>query len=80
MLLIYFAELVTRNATLIHALGLLLLIGRTLHAYGVSQVKENYRYRVVGMALTFTVIITAAMVLLASYTLALTSALYPASL
>ena len=78
LLLMFFAELVTRNPTLVHALGIMLVIGRSLHAYGVSQVTENYRYRVSGMALTFTVIITASLVLLGSYALALTSALSPA--
>ena len=74
LILMFFLEIVTRNATLIHALGVMLLAGRILHAYGVSQVTENYRYRVSGMALTFTVIITASLFLLASYALSLTSA------
>ncbi len=78
LLLMLFVELVARNDTLVHALGVLLIAGRGLHAYGVSQVEENYRYRVSGMALTFTVIITAAAILLAVYALALTSALFPA--
>ena len=80
LLLMLFVELLTRNATLVHALGVLLLAGRALHAYGVSQVRENFRYRVSGMALTFTVIISAAVILLAIYGLALTSALFPARL
>lgn len=29
------------------------VLGRLLHAYGVSQVDENYRFRTVGMLLTF---------------------------
>ena len=78
LLLVFFAELATRNETLVHALGIMLIIGRSLHAYGVSQLKENYRYRVSGMALTFTVIITASLVLVGSYVLALTSGQSPA--
>ena len=78
LLLMLFVEMGTRNATLVHALGVLLLAGRSLHAYGVSQVKENFRFRVTGMALTFTVIIAAALILLAVYAIALTSAQSPA--
>ena len=78
LLLMFFAEMTVGNATLVHALGLLLLIGRSMHAWGVSQVEEDYRYRVAGMAMTFTVIITASVVLLGSYALLATSALSPA--
>lgn len=35
-------------------LALLLLVGRGVHALGVSQAPEDYRYRVTGMVLTFT--------------------------
>jgi len=38
-----------------------------VHAYGVSQVSENYRYRTIGMALTFTVIISASVGILLVY-------------
>lgn len=31
-----------------------LIIGRLLHAFGVSQVKEKFIYRILGMSLTFT--------------------------
>ena len=78
LLLILFVEMATRNEILVHALGVLLIAGRSLHAYGVSQVKENFRYRVSGMALTFAVIITASLALLAIYAMALTSAPSPA--
>ena len=45
---------------LVHALGLILLIGRCLHAYGVSRTPEDFRFRVTGMALTFSVLALAA--------------------
>ncbi len=45
---------------LVHALGLTLLIGRCLHAYGVSRTPEDFRFRVTGMALTFSVLALAA--------------------
>jgi uncharacterized protein len=41
--------------------GILLLLGRLIHAYGVSQEKETFAYRVTGMALTFTAITAGAM-------------------
>lgn len=39
---------------LLHLIGATLLAGRLLHAWGVRQVRENFRFRVAGMALTFT--------------------------
>ena len=60
LLLIFLLETVVGGTYWIHVLGLGLLTGRVLHAFGVSQVGEDYRYRVAGMALTFTVIISAA--------------------
>ena len=73
-----FTEMLTQNALLIHGLGALLILGRALHAYGVSQVREDFRFRVVGMAMTFTVIITAAIIVLTGYVLAITSGQSPA--
>jgi uncharacterized membrane protein YecN with MAPEG domain len=51
---------------LAHFLGLTLLAGRIAHAYGVSHSRENYRFRVSGMALTFTSLITSSLYLLLS--------------
>lgn len=48
----------------LHVLGALLLIGRCLHAWGVSQAKERFGFRVCGMAATFTVLLSAAGLLL----------------
>ncbi|MEX0952111.1 MAG: MAPEG family protein [Gammaproteobacteria bacterium] len=66
LLLIYFLEISSRIDWLIHILCLVLISGRLLHAYGVSQARENLRYRITGMAMTFTVIVTAAGVILIS--------------
>ena len=44
-----------------------LLFGRLLHAYGVSHVKENYQFRVAGMALTLVTIISSSVRLILSY-------------
>ena len=67
LFLIYLSETQGANSMLVHALGLALLIGRVSHSYGVSQTNENYRFRVAGMALTFTPIIVASAYLLISY-------------
>ena len=57
LLLILFMELRFGTGIWIHAFGSTLLVGRIVHAFGISQVTEDYRFRVAGMALTFTVII-----------------------
>ena len=46
-------ELQSTHALVLHALGAALLVGRLLHAYGMSQTNENFRFRVSGMMLTF---------------------------
>lgn len=67
LFLIYLAEVQGAHALFIHALGLCLLAGRLSHAYGVSQANENYTFRVVGMSMTFTSLISASAYLLFSY-------------
>lgn len=64
LLLIYFLELKMPSNVLIHFVCIALLIGRTSHAYGVSQVQEKLIYRVIGMTLTFMVIISTSVRLL----------------
>lgn len=64
LLLIYFVETGGGPLLLTHTLAIALLCGRLLHAWGVSQVRENYRYRTVGMVLTFSVILAACLYLL----------------
>jgi uncharacterized membrane protein YecN with MAPEG domain len=46
---------------LVHLVGLLLLAGRALHAYGLSQTPHVLRYRALGMQLTFAAIGIAAL-------------------
>jgi len=57
-------ELSGGHVYLVHGVCAALLVGRVVHAYGVSQVKENFNYRIVGMALTFTSLCTSALALL----------------
>lgn len=64
ILLIYFLEQTGGYSVWIHVLCIALLAGRIIHAYGVSQIKEDLRFRVVGMALTFLVILSASVRLL----------------
>jgi uncharacterized membrane protein YecN with MAPEG domain len=54
LLLIFMLESMGAAAVIVHGLCLCLVAGRVCHAYGVSQVAENYRYRVLGMSMTFT--------------------------
>lgn len=56
LILIALAEAQQLPGWLLHGLGLALLIGRLLHAVGVSRDPEPYRLRVAGMSLTFTVL------------------------
>lgn len=59
LLLIVFMESRTGADFWVHAACIALVVGRILHAYGVSQVEEDMRLRVSGMALTFTAIMIA---------------------
>ena len=60
LVLIAFAEIQGLMPPLIHALGLALLTGRLVHAYGLTRTPENFRFRVTGIALTFAVLALAA--------------------
>lgn len=64
LLLIYFIEMQTGWVLPVHALALVLLLARLLHAYGVSHVQENLKFRMAGMMLTFSVINGSALLLL----------------
>jgi uncharacterized protein len=64
LILFTFVEMQGFSRLLVHGLGLSLLVGRAVHAYSVSREKENYRFREVGMFLTFGPILIAAAALL----------------
>ena len=64
LLLLAFCEMQQAPAILVHLLCLALLLGRLLHAYGVSQMHENFRFRVTALLLTFGVIGLSALYLL----------------
>ena len=60
LLLIYFVELSSQAPWLVHLLGVTQLLARLCHAFGMSRTPENFRYRVLGMGLTFSVILVSA--------------------
>lgn len=66
LILIGLAESLKTTPLLLHALGLALLAGRLVHAFGVSQTKENLSLRVTGMSLTFAVLIVGSVACLAA--------------
>ncbi|MGE5476936.1 MAG: MAPEG family protein [Bacteroidales bacterium] len=61
LVLIAAAELNGAPWWLLHLLGAVLLAGRLSHAWGVSQPKEDFRFRVAGMLSTFGVLVVAAL-------------------
>lgn len=64
LLMLYFVETGGARAGLVHLLALCLLAGRLAHAFGVSRINENYRFRVFGMAMTFTTLVMSSVFLL----------------
>jgi uncharacterized membrane protein YecN with MAPEG domain len=48
----------------LHVLGVTLLAGRVLHATGIAKEPEDFKWRVLGMSLTFTMMGVAAAALL----------------
>lgn len=67
LILLGFAELQGTLPIVMHILSIGLLLGRILHAYGVSQTKENFRFRVTGMALTFTCLLSTCVTLIFNF-------------
>jgi len=66
LIALYLVEFQGAKAIFIHFIGLILFLGRLLHAYGISQVNENFRFRVTAMALTFTAMLSSASYLIYS--------------
>jgi uncharacterized membrane protein YecN with MAPEG domain len=67
LILTMLVELQQFTPIAIHALCLTLVVGRLCHAYGVSQEKEDYRFRTAGMTLTFGTIGVSALLLVGSF-------------
>ena len=64
LILLGLSESLHTSKWLLHVLGLTLLIGRLSHAIGVSRSNEQFCFRVIGIALTFTMLTGAALVCL----------------
>lgn len=64
LLLIFFVEIQTHNAMAIHILSTSLIFARLAHIYGVSQLKENLKFRVFGLFTTGCVICSSALLIL----------------
>ena len=61
LVLMTLAELQGVPAWTLHLIGTLLIAGRLLHAYGVSQEPEQIRLRVAAMIMTFMALVTGAL-------------------
>lgn len=60
LVLMALAESLKSPAWLLHALGIALLAGRIVHAWGMSQASERFAFRVSGVAATLGVLVVAA--------------------
>jgi uncharacterized membrane protein YecN with MAPEG domain len=60
LLLLLCVDLVGDAKWIVHALGILLLLGRVLHAYGLGRSETRSFGRAVGMVLTLLVLVAAA--------------------
>lgn len=67
VVLLFFFERLIGAGWWVHALGVLLVAGRILHAYGVRRVDEDLRLRVTGMSLTFLVLLATSASIIGSY-------------
>ncbi len=66
LLLLFFLETQNAHQLILHGLCSFLVIGRCLHAYGVSQENEKFVFRITGMALTFTTILSCGLYIILS--------------
>jgi uncharacterized protein len=67
LLLLGFMEMQRNSSYVLHALCLLLVAGRLIHAFGISQTRETMGFRVTGTVLTIAVLVIAAIVLIIDY-------------
>jgi uncharacterized membrane protein YecN with MAPEG domain len=65
LLLMALAESLQTAPWLLHLMGIALVLSRLIHAFGVSQGKENFSLRVAGITTTFFVLVVAALACLA---------------
>ena len=68
LVLLLLVELAGLPHLMLHTAGVVLIVGRILHAIGVSGEPEDFRLRTAGMAATFVVILFLAIALLGRLT------------
>ena len=66
LLVIFMFEMRGGSPVFVHLLCVLLVVGRLVHAVGVSRMSEDYRFRVAGMAMTLTALIGGALAILST--------------
>jgi uncharacterized protein len=71
LILLAFVDLQGGPIWLLHSLGVLFVLARLSHAYGISSVQAPGKFRVAGMVGTFTTIAVSAAWLLNAYLIAL---------
>jgi uncharacterized membrane protein YecN with MAPEG domain len=71
LILLAFVDLQGGPIWLLHSLGVLFVLARLSHAYGISSVQAPGKFRVAGMVGTFTTIAVSAVWLLNAYLIAL---------
>jgi uncharacterized membrane protein YecN with MAPEG domain len=64
LLLLTFMEMLHMSRYLIHALCIVLIVARIVHAIGVTPVQENFSMRVGSVLATFAVLVIASLALL----------------
>lgn len=67
LLLLYMVDIAKLSPTSIHILGLMLVIGRILHAWGILTSPNASKGRLAGMILTLTMILVCAVMLIWRY-------------
>ena len=60
LILMGLAESLNASSRLLYVSGACLIIGRLAHAYGVSQAKETFAFRIAGVVLTIAAMVIAA--------------------
>lgn len=64
LILMFLIESISDYRRLVEVLGIVLVVGRVSHAYGLRTAEADFRLRVGGMAMTFSVLIISSCVLI----------------
>ena len=69
LILLIAMEMQRNSIYVLHILCIILVLGRVIHAFGISQENEKFVFRGIGMASTFLVLIVASVAVLWDYIL-----------